>query len=323
VNRIAWILLILLPAALTFSLEPALAGPRDRLVIRNDTVSLVSDMRIGRFGSGELYFDDPADLAVDREENLYILDSGNYRIQVMDEDGVYLREWGKRGTAAGSFDEPVSMAIDVRDEVMFVLDAGAHRVHKFDLEGAHLATFGVRGVRKGELDEPVDLTVDTLGYVYVVDRGRDVVLKYHQSGSFIQEWGTRGPMRERLVDPVSIAYSDHLTGYILVLDIGRRELIRYKRDGEFEESITLVPDLLEENMAPLRIEADSQGDVFVLEGNKGKLIRLGMNQIHIFSFLEDKILLEKPSGLAIDEADRLYISDLRRNRVVRFEIDQQ
>ena len=46
-----------------------------------------------------LAFDSPVDMAVDEAGNIFILDSGNQRIQVFGPDGKYVRTIGRRGQA--------------------------------------------------------------------------------------------------------------------------------------------------------------------------------------------------------------------------------
>jgi hypothetical protein len=47
--------------------------------------------------------DFPADLAVDLQDNLYVVDAGNSRIQVFDPDGNFVRMWGEPGDGEGEF----------------------------------------------------------------------------------------------------------------------------------------------------------------------------------------------------------------------------
>ena len=291
------------------------------IVIRNDSTPLKPDLEKGRFGSGKLYFDDPVDLAADEDDNIYILDSGNYRIQVMSDKGRYLDEWGTKGDDDGQFDEPVALAVNRKSDFLVVLDKGTYRIHKFELDGTFLLSFGQEGSRKGMLKEPVDVTIDALDYIYILDRDRDMVLKFHKSGSFIDEWGAKGRPVQRLEDPVSIAYSDELTGYIYVLDAGKMALLKYQPDGDFKEVINLVPDVLERGIKPLKVEMNKENEVFILDGLNGKLIKFYADQINILQLSSDRLSIDEPSGMTIDEENNIYVSDLRKNRILRFQLE--
>ena len=286
----------------------------------------MSDLEVGRFGIGKLYFDDPIDvdtfedLDTFKDDRVYILDSGNYRVQVMDEDGDYVSQWGRRGKDDGEFDDPVSLVVDEDEEVIYILDRDRVRIDKFSLEGQHILSFGEEGIRKGKLDDPVDLTVDSLGYIYVLDNGRRTVLKYHKSGTFIDEWGDSGRKSERLLDPVSLAFSRKKLGTIYVLDRGRTALMEFDRKGDFKENISLeTPFGVGE--IPVKIRADDRGDLFILEGSKGKLVLLSGNNFYVFGLTSEKGSMEAPVGLAIDEDGLVYITDIKRNRIFRYIIE--
>lgn len=292
-----------------------------RVIVRNDAVPLAVDLEKGRFGSGKLYFDDPIDLAVDEDDNLYILDAGNYRIQIVSDKGRYLTEWGSRGDEDGFFDEPVALAINPESDFIIVIDQGTYRAHKFDLKGTHLLSFGKEGTRKGMFEETVDVTIDGLDYIYVLDRTRRMVIKFHKNGTFITEWGDRGRPDERLENPISLAYSDELTGYIYVLDSGKGALLKYDRDGDLDEIIELPEALLKEGLKPRKIEVSGKEQVFILDGLRGKLIRLNADETNVFQLTSDDMVIGEPSGLAIDGNDRVYVTDLKKNRLLRFPLE--
>jgi DNA-binding beta-propeller fold protein YncE len=291
------------------------------IIIRNDAAPLALDLEIGRFGSGRLYFDDPVDLAVDDDSNIYVLDAGNYRIQLIDEDGRYQSQWGSKGEQDGHFDEPVALMINPDNDFLVVLDQGSYRVHKYDLDGTFILSFGSEGRRKGMFDQPVDITIDGLDYIYILDRDRKVVLKFHKSGAFVEEWGSRGRVGERLEDPVSIAYSDELTGYIYVLDAAKGALVQYERDGDFKAIINLPETLLKEGMKPVKVKVSKENEIFILDGLRGKLVKLNKYGISVFQLTSGDLVIDQPAGFAIDEEDRVYVSDLKKNRFFRFTLE--
>lgn len=298
-----------------------LAENQERLLIINDSFPLELDLEIGRFGTGRLYFDDPVDLSVNEDGDLFILDAGNYRIQVMDEDGDFLREWKLRESSREGFDEPVALAMSFKEDFLVVLDSDDGEIRRYDLEGDFLNSFGESGIRKGTLDEPVDLTVDSLGYIYVLDRGRGKVLKFHRQGAFVDEWGKKGRGDKNFDDPISIAYSDELTGIIYVLDVGKKALLKFQRDGDFREIIPIPPGILEDGANMLKLESDRDNILFILDAGLGKLIRLEPRSFNVYLLAGDQLQLRQPRGLAVDAESNVYISDIKRNRVYRFPLE--
>jgi len=64
---------------------------------------------VGSAGNGNLEFSNPSGLTVDTAEYIYVSDTGNNRIQILDKDGNFLGKWGKYGTGAYEFNEPRGM----------------------------------------------------------------------------------------------------------------------------------------------------------------------------------------------------------------------
>jgi len=54
----------------------------------------------------------PLDMALDAEGNLYVLDTGNHRIQKFSPDGDFLATLGRKGQGPGEFNFPGSLDID-------------------------------------------------------------------------------------------------------------------------------------------------------------------------------------------------------------------
>jgi len=69
-----------------------------------------------------LAFDSPSDIAMDSAGNIYILDSGNQRIQKFSPEGKYLSTIGRKGQGPGEFASPSSLDIDSKG-YLYVLDS--------------------------------------------------------------------------------------------------------------------------------------------------------------------------------------------------------
>jgi len=63
------------------------------------------DLSFGGFGLGVGLFDTPVAVAVDEQENIYVVDQGNYRIEKFDQFGIFQFAFGKQGMGDGEFVE--------------------------------------------------------------------------------------------------------------------------------------------------------------------------------------------------------------------------
>lgn len=77
------------------------------------------------------HFSNPTDLAIDnRNGEIYVVDSGNNRVQRFNRDGSFLSEFGAMGQANGKFNSPHSIALD-KEGYIYVSDTNNNRVQKF------------------------------------------------------------------------------------------------------------------------------------------------------------------------------------------------
>ncbi|MDT8366918.1 MAG: NHL repeat-containing protein [bacterium] len=321
-ETLLWFFIWLFLSANSLLLAPSvLLAAGEGVVVRNDQAPLKVDHEVGRFGTGRLYFDDPVDIAVHEDGHVYILDAGNCRVQVMSEKGRFETQWGERGEADGYFDEPIALSLNPDGNFLVILDKGTFRINKYDEDGNYQLSFGEEGSRKGMFDDPVDVTIDSQNYIYVADRGRSRILKFHKSGAFIEEWGGRGRPEERLMEPISVAFTDERTGVINVLDAGNKNIVRFGRDGRFIDVIEYPTYLLEEGGNPVKIEAGGDKELFVLDAGGGKLLKLRGYGIWVFQLRSEDVPLRQPGGLAVDEENRILVTDLGKNRIYRFSME--
>jgi sugar lactone lactonase YvrE len=86
-------------------------------------------------------FSKPTSVAVDQDGNLYVADMLNYRIEVFDADGKFIRTFGKHGDGPGYFAMPKGVAVDC-DGHIWVTDTIQSRVQLFSQEGDLLMYIG-------------------------------------------------------------------------------------------------------------------------------------------------------------------------------------
>ena len=136
----------------------------------------------GEPGSEEGQLKGPTGIEFDEDDNLYVVDSRNDRVQKFTKAGEYISGWGAQGGGPGEFDRPWGITVDGAGDV-YVADWGNHRVQKFDAEGNHLLTFGGDGL--DVIKHPSAVAVDSEGDVYVVDWGNRRVQIFDPAGDVI------------------------------------------------------------------------------------------------------------------------------------------
>lgn len=73
-------------------------------------------------------------IAVDSRSRVYVSDSGNYRVQVFDSSGGFLRDFGTAGLLEGQFLWPFDLSVDEQGNI-YILDDNAYNLQKFSADG--------------------------------------------------------------------------------------------------------------------------------------------------------------------------------------------
>jgi len=126
---------------------------------------------IGKRGRGAGEFNLPRDLAVGRDGQLYVVDGGNFRVQVFDRAGKYLHAFGSVGKQLGNFARPKEIATDAEGNV-YVVDTAFGNFQVFSPEGDLLMFVGERSEQDGPARYmlPSGIAVDEDGRIYMVDQ---------------------------------------------------------------------------------------------------------------------------------------------------------
>lgn len=111
-------------------------------------------------------------VAVNAQNQLYVLDAKRGRIHKFTTDGEKLLTFGRYGAGDGEFDrDAADIAVDARGNI-FVADTGNHRVVKFDGNGNFVRSFGRKGRDNGEFVRPMALVTLPTGEILVKDASR-------------------------------------------------------------------------------------------------------------------------------------------------------
>ncbi|MGD8536884.1 MAG: 6-bladed beta-propeller [Candidatus Aminicenantes bacterium] len=97
---------------------------------------LEEDLSIGTEDDDNYMFYMVRGIATDSQQNIYVLDWGNFRIQKFDKNGNYLQTIGRHGQGPGEFEHTMELRIDELTGNIYVKD-GRFEIEKFDMKGNH------------------------------------------------------------------------------------------------------------------------------------------------------------------------------------------
>ena len=158
-------------------------GDRIYLVDIGGVASQQHRVRVVDAASGEVLFDFgkrgkdpgdfnfPRDMVVGKDGRLYIVDSGNFRVQIFDRSGKFLKTFGTVGRQLGQFARPKEIAADPAGNV-YVVDTAFGNFQVFNPEGELLMFVGNRSEEDGPARYmlPAGISVDEDGRIYMVDQ---------------------------------------------------------------------------------------------------------------------------------------------------------
>jgi DNA-binding beta-propeller fold protein YncE len=122
---------------------------------------------IGEQGSDGGQFNFPTNLSV-RHGKLYVTDTGNFRVQLFDINGKFLKVLGRAEGALGIFGLPKGIGVDSTGHI-YVADAAFNSLRVLT-EERELLVVGSKGIDPGSFRLPAGLYVDEKDRIYVVDQ---------------------------------------------------------------------------------------------------------------------------------------------------------
>lgn len=266
---------------------------------------------------GELVL--PTDVEV-YQSRIYIVDSGNNQLVVLNEDGETQFTIGREGQGEGEFQDPVGLGID-REGRIYVADTGNHRIQIFTAEGKFSGAIAVTS--GGAAIRPIDVAVDPkTANIFVTGNDNHKVMVFDRSGRLVREWGGNGAEAGKFRYPATIAVTNDLN--IAVVDVLNTRVQLFQPDGFFLVNIGEWGVLPGQLFRPKGIAVDQQGYVYISDSY--------MNVIQVFNDSGEFLYVLKqkknaghdmmtPSGIAVAENNRLYVAEMLKHRISVFQID--
>ncbi len=206
----------------------------------------------------------PVGIALDAEENLYVVESEKKGISVFNPQGKQIRF-----ITDPSIKRPTGIAIDrVRGKIYLADTAGTksaeHVVRIFDPQGKLIGTLGHgKGEQPGQFLFPTYLAVDTQGNLYVTDTLNSRVQMFDPAGNYLKSFGQRGNSWGMFDKPKGVALDSF--GNVYVVDSGWSNVQIFNQ----KEQVLLffggrgpIPGLLKN---PTAIAIDKQNRIYVAD----------------------------------------------------------
>jgi len=177
----------------------------------------------GSQGSGDGQFTLALAIAIDQQNDIYVVDIDNSNVQKFDGSGKFLLKWGGKGSGEGQFSRPTSVAIDTQGNVL-VTDVDTGRLQKFDSNGRFLSQIFL-GAVEGLVIGPVALAVGDQGQIYIGEYANGRVDEFDSSGKLLAAWGNTGKYAEQMTEAGGLALDKD--GSVYVADAFNNRVLKF------------------------------------------------------------------------------------------------
>lgn len=161
----------------------------------------------------------PGRIAIDKDNQLYVIDKLNKRIIIADQTGAFVREVAVKDKGFSGFTD---VRVDDKGEI-YALDTIGGQVYIFDEKGNAISMFGGRNGKNG-FRFPMSLAVDKNGLIYVADQHAGKILVFDKKGIFQYAISKPGVKEGELAAPSYIFIDKE--GRIYTIDSNRIQVFQ-------------------------------------------------------------------------------------------------
>ena len=257
-------------------------------------------------------------VAVDSQDNVYVLTRGEHPVIVFDRDGTFLRTLGE-----GQFSNRTHGLYIAHDDTLLIVDDGIHTIQLFSPQGKKLMEIGERNHPSPKwsgtpFNRPTSAAImPSNGDIYISDGyGNAQIHAYSSKGEYKFSWGSSGIDAGQFIRPHNIAIDERNRVYVVDREAHRIQV--FDAAGNFitmwnnihrPDSMVLWPNHIyigELNGMPGLDDAPGLGHrvgIYDLEGNL--MCRFGNEQEG-----EGPGQFIAPHGITVDSQGSIYVAEV-------------
>jgi DNA-binding beta-propeller fold protein YncE len=272
------------------------------------------------------HFYKPKGVAVDNSGNVYVGDSGNYRVKKFDSEGRFITQWGSPGSKDGQFESIGSIKVDSSGTV-YVLDTDFgkwehSRIQKFTPYGQFIGKLERTAPDADKIQLSIDVTFDDKDNILVLaveykPKPQNLtygvrIEKYSKNGKFISQWaGEAGSGDGQFQRPSSIDVD--VDGDIYITGINNHRVQKFDSSGKFITKWGARGKKDGFFLGGARsIDFDEMGTIYVLDYNSVQ--KFTSNGEFLARW---KTKSQQANRLTVDSNSNIYVTDLNSHVVAK------
>ena len=268
----------------------------------------------GTEGSGKGQLEQPTEVSIADNGNVYVADCGNFRVQYFNSIGRYYGQWGTGYSPAG---------IAVINRLTYTTESRGYLVSYFNIRGIKVGEWGSFGTGEGELNNPEGVAVafdmDGVSYVYVADSNNHRIQYFTQTGEYVGQWGTQGTGNGEFWFPTGIAIGPNR--YVYVADYSNQRIQYFTPTGSYLGKWGSQGEGDGQFYCPRSVAVDSRGRVFVADFLNYRIQYFTPTGEFLGKWGKKGTgdgEFDKPCGIAVDSG-RVYVADTWNDRIQYFD----
>jgi DNA-binding beta-propeller fold protein YncE len=249
----------------------------------------------GSTGSALGQFHGPKGIKFDKDSNIYIVDSGNSRIQKFDKDGNFILKFGEPGEYEGQMDNPSGICID--NNAVYVSDTGNKRIACFDDSGNFIKNLLIK-----EINTPRGISLNNKNLIISDEKNGLVFYSLENGASFrFNSWDNGKKNFSRLVS----AQADR-DGILYCLDHNYENVFVFSPLQAVYSNLDIEITSVDVNKYPvvayyLNVRTRKGNPVYNLEGKNFKIIEDNATAANLYA---DYLKNQNPSTSIVLCVDR-------------------
>ena len=271
---------------------------------------------LGHTGNEIIHMEYPRAVALDSHNNVFVVDSGNMRIQKFNSNDQFLHQF-PLSSEAESYSS-CGLAINCKDGLLLFPEVcmqgadltDANTVLVYSMTGQLVNRFMYRELLKRALS----IAVNSRGRIIVADYDLNEVFIFGPDGTFLKKFGKRGSRAGHFQHPTfvcvgkddSIIVSDGENDRIQVFDKGGKFIRQIGRRGKGKGQLDM----------PFGVASDCFGNILVVDGGNKRVQIFDQNGEYSGTIDSKDSPLNAPRGIAVTNDGHVYIVD-RDNHCVK------
>ena len=258
---------------------------------------------------------------------IYVLDTGNHRVQIFNAKGVY------RSQFSDSFDLPTGIAVHTGN--VYVKDGNENcEVDKLGSKGKYILQFGTCSsgtIGPGIFDNTGAVATTATGNVWITSPDYYYMQEFDGAGKFLRivcmaNLGLENCPQATNFDVQPFGIALDAKGNIYVSNVypfsGGYNVVKFDRHGKYLATIGSAGNGNGQFNDPEGIALDSDGNIYVADSGNNRVEKFnqdGAYQSQFGSAGSGNGQFNFPVGIAIGPDGKIYVADVGNNRVEEFD----